>query len=212
MTEPTIEKSIEQRVAELMAAAAHAAATGDMDKVIAIGREAASLKRGQEDAIAKLTESDRVNVKDALTLSLPRVNFRELARAAKVTGTIRRTDSGLDDGEIGVVLPGLMDLVWEKVKESGAENVPSVKRITFTIEGGKADVQVLHTGAGSSKGGGGGGGKGWVKDGVVYKLGDVFDAHATDDQKAKIVGLDSNGSFTLKKLVAKAAGYTQNAA
>ena len=206
----TEQKSIEVRIAELMAASVVAAQAGDLDKVIAIGREAASLKRGNEEQLAKATSADRDAVKAKLEASLPRFNLRELARKAEVTGTIRRSDSGLDDGKFEVVLPDLAELVWTAVAESNAVAVPSVKRIDFTIKGGKAEVTISHT-SGSAKGSGGGsGGKGWMKDGVQYKLGDIFTTHATAEQKSSIEAMDGNDSYTLKKQVALAKGYSQN--
>ncbi|KKN42411.1 hypothetical protein LCGC14_0713520 [marine sediment metagenome] len=193
-----------------MAQMGKASADGDMDKVLAISTEIRKVKSAVNDAETTAQTKERDEVKAALTKGLNALNLADMLKGLTIKGTIRRTDTGLDDGRMVVEAPNL-DAIWPVVDVAGAGKVSSVKRIEFTIANGKAEV-TIGTAKGSGGGSGGQSGKGWVKDGEVVALQKAFDTVATTEEKANVESFKGDGSkqYTEKTKVVKANGYTLN--
>lgn len=135
-----------------------------------------------------------------------------------IVGEVKRTETGFDDYVMRPA-PSVMDAIRDQVLEAlelgcqGAEDVKSLRG--FTFEAGPETITTAsplvkgHSATGTS---GGGGGKGWAKDGIVRKLGDIWAEFATPEQIAEYEALKGNGTkqWTLRKTVATAQGYVEN--
>lgn len=188
-----------------------ASAAGDMDKVLAISTEIRKVRSTVQEAEAQSQGKERDEVKVALVKGLNSLNLIDMLKGLTIKGTIRRTDTGLDDGRMVVEAPDL-GAIWPAIDASGAKGVSSVKRIEFTIANGKAEV-TIGTAKGAGGGGGGGtSGKGWSKDGNSVKLQEAFDAVATREEILTVEQAKGDGSkqYSLKVKAVKAAGYTLN--
>jgi hypothetical protein len=186
-----------------------ATAARDADRVKSIDKEisATTRKIAEFDSVAERDARDTACTTAASELS--KFKMGDIAKSIVLTGTLRKTDTGWDDLKIGVTVP---DSVTEQFHNLFPvdlfESLKTVRGVSFTI--GPDGATVESTGRKTSSGSGGGGGRGYVKDGVTVKLGDVFDAYATPAQKDEIVGMDGNKSYALKVHVALAAGFVQN--
>lgn len=214
-----VEITLDQRRADLLAQVTAAAMAGDLDRVAAIGKEAANLSKVVQADEAKATEGIRTTAKANLEAALAsrevRDAIRQALRQTELRFTVKRSTTGLDNASSVVDSGKVFDVLSAAVAEHFG-NIVSAKgvKVTMTADG-RPQVEVSITGGGGAprqggSGNGGGGGKGWIKDGVVHELKDVFELHATAEQKASLPALDGNGQYVLKKKVAKDSGYTLN--
>jgi len=211
--------NLEARKAELLAKVMAAAQAGDLDLVANIGREIASLGKAVRVEVDKATESIRAEAKDNLVKALTTREFqaslRDALRQSVVSVVVRRTETGLDDGKASIAASQVYDVLMPCVQEHVA-SVSSIRRVEVSITNGVPKVEVFTTSGTSTKAASrssnGTGPKGWTKDGIAYRLGDIFEAVANPDQKAEYKAFEKNGNkeYALKKAVATKAGYVQS--
>jgi hypothetical protein len=133
----------------------------------------------------------------------------------KLVGTVTKTDTGWDDLSMAIELPtNVTDEFWAVFPEDAVKDLVSLKGIKFEVEAGVATCEPTGRAARSSGSGGGGtSGKGYRQNGgPTLTLAQVFEAHATAEQKAELPNLDGNKSYSLKKKVAKDANFQMNEA
>ena len=206
-------EGLEARRAKLLADGAAALARGDMQALIAIGAEAKKLEGAARTERDTAETGARETLKASIVKALQGLDLRQALRDGTITATVKRTDTGFDDVRVAFLAPGLMDLIVPAVESANPGAVASVKRIEVELKHGKADVKVL-TGGSTKAGGstkGNGGAKGWYKDGVRYELKDVYEAHATEEDRASFAQAAGDGSkqYAVKVKVAKREGYTK---
>jgi hypothetical protein len=103
-------------------------------------------------------------------------------------------------GDIELALETFVDRINE---------LSSVKMVSMSIDGENGVVVNLKTKSASGGNGGGGNGVGMVKDGEWFKLGTIFENHATPEDVAEY-NAETSGTkkWNIRRRVAKLNGYT----
>lgn len=215
MVAETVEKTIEERKAELLNEIGTAARAGDLTKVAELAKAISQLAKDVEhEGKTSAQASARAEVKSALEAGLKKINLREIMRNLVLTATVKRSATGLDNIAVKCDVPvGLLDLLKPAIGASGAVGVDSIRAITALIGANSATVELSTKGSTGAKGTGGGVAKQWTNGaGEVTKLSVIFDAHATGEEKAQYENLkgDGNAQYGLRKTVAARAGYKVN--
>lgn len=215
-SETTVSKDeLQTQLAAAWGAISTATDAMDSAKLDAAMRARKAIEKQIADFDAIAEAGARKTALDTAEAALAGMNLRDIGRDLELTGTFKRTDTGWDDLTISVRVPETTNTQFHELFPLDAfENLTSVKGVKFTINKSGATVEATGRKPGSG-GGGGGSGKGYVKDGVTFKLKEAFDSVATPDEAAADAALvgdaqQGNKQFILRKKVVVAAGYTAN--
>ena len=210
--------NLDARKAELLTKVRAAAEAGDLDLVATLGREVSNLGKAVRIESDKATETVRAQAKDSLTKALGSKELtaaiRDALRQSVISINVKRSATGLDDGKASITASQVYDVVMPHIQEAVGP-VDSIRRVEVSFTNGQPKVEVFTT-SGTAKPKAPGatsntGAKGWSKDGIQYKLADIFTKEATEAQKLELVSFnkDGNKEYALKKAVATKAGYAQ---
>ena len=213
--------------AEVEVNAKEAMAKGDLAQVMKLGgdfqkAEAAIGKAEREikSAAVEMSKGERDTLEQAFTKewAARKSDVDEAMLQVHPMLILNRSsdDTGFDDYLIKVGIDDNGDalslIIHEIMDKIDANSVSSARRIRLVD--GEISVDPVTQGrtvkASSSNGNGGSAGKGFDKDGVHLTLQVAFDQSATDKEKAHYDTLSgSNPTYTYKKKVVLAAGFTQ---
>lgn len=214
--------------ADVESNAKEAMAKGDLAKVMKLGgdfqkAEAAISKAEREikSAEVELSKGERDTLEQAFTkgMAARKADIDKAMHQVHPMLILNRSgdDTGFDDYLIKVSIDDdgdALSLIIHEIMESiGADSVSSAKRIRLVSGEVSVDPvspgRVTRTPSGDSNGGSAG--KGFDKDGVHLTLQAAFDQSATAEEKAHYDTLSgSNATYTYKKKVVLAAGFTQS--
>ncbi len=182
----------------------------------AIGKAEQAIKHAEVEASKGERDTLSADVVKGLTARKTRID-QELRKAHLLLIATRSSDdSGFDDFQIKLGFndegAAMSEILHEMFAELGADGVSSAKRIRISLDDVQVDpvVQTRTPRASNAPSNGNGGGKGWSRDGVTISLQSAFDQSATADEVTHLGGLSgSNPTFSYKKKVVLAAGFTQ---
>ena len=189
----------------------------DLKAASAAQSEIKKFENKERDARVEAEKASRDLALDRITKGLKGFTLAPIRDAVQINGRVTRGEDGKFDNliiSVGVGDLKLADAFYQVFPESEIANLETVNGVNFTIK--KGEVEVEYTGRrASTESKGGNGGKGWVKEGSpLTKLGDIFDAYATDAEKATAATYraanDGSGDYRTKTSVAKREGFTQN--
>lgn len=194
-----------------------ASAKRDLKATTAAMAEIKKFENAQREFQVQAEAILRDTALDTIKSGLKAFDLAPLRQALQVNGRVTRGEDGKFDNLVIQVGLGDLNLVapfYAAFVESELTNLETVNGVNFTIKRG--EIMVEYTGRRAKTGTASrNGGKGWSKAGSpLTKLGDIFNAYATDAEKAKAAEAnakgDGSGEYRAKTEVAKREGFEQN--